>query len=1274
MAKKEFTAEEKAEYSAKKQADMEDIFKRIDEGVNAVFTSEKYLEYLKFASKFTDYSARNTMLINMQRPDATFVGAFGTWKKLGRSVNKGEAGIKILAPVLYKTDKYEEYERPAKDEFGNQLYNDDGTEKTETVQKNVKELAFKAAYVFDLEQTNGKAIPDPFTELQGDIDTAKKEAIFKALRKVTGIDIDFEDIRGSAKGYYSPMQNRIVINTGMSDLQTLKTAFHESAHALLHDPKKKIVTVKAPRNEKEVQAESVAFMIAEKFGMDTSEYSFPYIASWSEGKQKEQLINALQEIQSVAKAMSDAIESELLKMRKRDLSMDDMLADTELNNIQKAELIIEDCEGRGVVFTKEDTENIIAFAGDYEDIQETVKYVSDMEQIFWQRESYGYDFSTMIPLGSKEAALAAFDKGEAVYLLYPDNSEGMALERYEIEQFDGFFGLDKEDDVKRTEADEHLITVSKEAALEMWDKDLDVYIDGVPAFSREEIVNAAPDAQIMLADYQYAAELDFDKPAKAAKKEKNMTYTSNTKTTETNPNVIGNTPYADLGGKNEVKYFTGLNSRHADNIAKQLDTDGVRFSGMRKKDGTTTLTINKADIPLYEAAEQKVKESYRSASKEQKEGSGVKAPKRAEKETSAKSEKVYYNGLKNRHADNVIKQLKEEGVECAVYRKGTVTNIGINKADVPRYEAVVEKVKASYRAADDKVADQPRKPKATKADIPEKRPDKPASLKDIPICTQSYLEAKQSGNEQAWRDSLSASKACIKYLNEILRNAYDARNLKGLVSDMEERFGLERTMYSIAATIQLKDHDGRFSQEVKNRAKNYSFDSERMRLNFLTEIHPVMVCAFYERLMDREKEIELPQPSVEKNQLPSHLADKFLFSTERVEFRDDHRGLPETKYYNSSANEYHVKGYGWLNDQDYDNAQKHSGETASEFSKKIDMINANYITSEGRTGQIDLTKAEYDMLTEKTYDPQNRTALNEAKKALEKIKKSVKSAPKPTEFYAVRQNVRDRFDICTIGKGNIVVPIKRDLLTIAEAKKALLDVYNERSSSVRVELIHPQTLVEKAEEMRLANPAPKREPNFEIYQLKVTEENAGISFMPMDELMKQGKTPKISSYDKVYEGNTVDMQIGGETLAQTLEEFFRKFNIDRPDDFKGHSLSVSDVIVLQDKAYYVDRVGFKALGNFLPPEREQGRFLNDLPTIISDLSDKSESAIAESVENIFKKADRLGVKPEILKEAFYMSSDQRVADAVTRYENGGEEPVAEAPKQEKPPVSKKHKL
>ena len=1082
MAIKGYSAEENAAYRQKKQKEMEELFKRIDEGVRSVFTSEKYVEYLKFSAKFTDYSANNTMLINRARPDASFVAAYGKWKQLGRQVKKGEAGIPILAPVRYKTNQYVEYERPAKDEYGNPLYNEDGTEKMETVAENVSGIAFKKAYVFDVSQTEGAPIPEPVEELKGDIDSAKMEAIFKALRKVTGIDIEFEDIRGSAKGYYNPESKRIAIKTGMSDTQTVKTVFHETAHCLLHDPDKKIVTAKAPRNEKEVQAESTAFIVAEHFGIDTSDYSFPYIATWTKGKTLEQLQKVLQEIQTAAKTIISGVESELLKMQKRELSIEDIIADDELNNIQKAELITEHGINEGLVYDATEIDAIKAFAADHEDFEETVKLIADTEAIINQRMNYGYDFSYMTPLGSKEAALDAFDRGEAVYLLYPDNSEGMALERYEIETFDGFFGIEKEENQNRAKADtEGLAKVSQTVALEMWDKDLDVYINGEIALSRDEIETAGRNDSFAVPDYQYAAQLEFDAPVSennTKKEEKMPNYQQPYAAKPKNPNVLGNTPYEALGGKNELQYYPNLKNRHADNIAKQLEADGVRFSGVRKG-FTTTITINKRDIPRYEAAVTKVKAMYSqlngrtdSSAPYQRQPVGYSAPapqydaparpqqgrfvsdnpdiigntdyralgKRSELEYYSlnprhaenvakqldadgvpfsglkgsddttitirkadipryeaavekvkamydqqkgqkarpaqgeqrydappaaedygypepppppeysapppsyeeygapppeyvppqyeheapaavhsapekpknpnvigntpydqlgdRSELQYYPKLKNRHAENVAKQLDADGIRFSGLKSGSTTTITINKADIPRYEAAVAKVKAGYEQAKaEQKASSPAAKEAAKPVIPEMRPEAPATFKDVPICTMSYMAAKQSSREQEWRNSLRASKACIKYINENLSARYAAHDIGSVVKDLEEQFGLKRALYTIAATIQIKDQDGRFSQAVKDKAREYPFDSDRAKLEFLTEAHPVMLCFLYEKLMDREKELQMPAPEIEKPKLSALFDDKFLLPMEQVEIRDDYRGIPETKYY-----------------------------------------------------------------------------------------------------------------------------------------------------------------------------------------------------------------------------------------------------------------------------------------------------------------------------------------------------------------------------------------
>jgi Zn-dependent peptidase ImmA (M78 family) len=317
--KKSFSTEEKEAYAQKKQDEMNELFERINKGVLDVFNSESFKSYLKFCSKFHDYSMNNTVLIAMQKPEATLVAGYSTWKQLGRQVESGQKGISILAPVVTKTNHIFEYTTAVLDEKGNKVYNSDGTEQTETVEKAFKELRFKKAYVFDVSQTSGKELPQLLdTELSGDVPKDKKECILNSLAAVAGTEITFEDIQSGAKGYYSHIENKIAVKTGMSDLQTLKTAFHETAHCLLHDTKKDTAIQNASRNDKELQAESVAFIVASHFDMDTSEYSFPYIAAWSDsGKPPiDKLKNVLTEIQKASKMIISQVDEDLLKLEK----------------------------------------------------------------------------------------------------------------------------------------------------------------------------------------------------------------------------------------------------------------------------------------------------------------------------------------------------------------------------------------------------------------------------------------------------------------------------------------------------------------------------------------------------------------------------------------------------------------------------------------------------------------------------------------------------------------------------------------------------------------------------------------------------------------------------------------------------------------------------------------------------------------------------------------------------------------------------------------------
>ena len=258
----------------------EELIKTLEKGVSEVFTSEKYLNYLNLLSRFHKYSISNTLLIFLQNPEASYVTGYNNWKKMKRYVKKGEKSIKILAPIIRKKEVEE-----------------DSLEKEEMVLS-----GFRPVSVFDISQTDGEELPTICNELTGDVEDF--DELFEKLQNIAQIPVFFKTLKTS-KGYYSHEENSIVINAGMSQTQTIKTMVHELAHSILHENSDK------SRNTAEVEAESVAYVVCNQMGINTSDYSFDYIATWSSGRQLKELKSSLDTIKNTANDIID-------KLRKAD--------------------------------------------------------------------------------------------------------------------------------------------------------------------------------------------------------------------------------------------------------------------------------------------------------------------------------------------------------------------------------------------------------------------------------------------------------------------------------------------------------------------------------------------------------------------------------------------------------------------------------------------------------------------------------------------------------------------------------------------------------------------------------------------------------------------------------------------------------------------------------------------------------------------------------------------------------------------------------------------
>ena len=350
---------------SKSAQQVREITDKLEQGIKELFESERFKEYLRTMSKFYHYSFSNTLLIAMQKPEATYVAGYTSWQRnFDRQVMKGEKGIKILAPAPYKAKEEREKIDPSTQK---PVLDADGKPVTETVE--VMRPAFKVVSVFDISQTDGKELPDIIVdELSGSVENYA--AFFEALKQESPVPIAFEDIPGGAKGYFSPVENRIAIQEGMSEIQTIKTAIHEIAHAKLHsidrpepEPAWKIVMIsdggtkrdflsgfaseteaneaaeregwrfvdenrfewrleveedtsavqemRKDRHTKEVEAESVAYTVCQRYGIETSDYSFGYIAGWSSDKETKELKGSLETIRKTAAEMIDSIDAKL---------------------------------------------------------------------------------------------------------------------------------------------------------------------------------------------------------------------------------------------------------------------------------------------------------------------------------------------------------------------------------------------------------------------------------------------------------------------------------------------------------------------------------------------------------------------------------------------------------------------------------------------------------------------------------------------------------------------------------------------------------------------------------------------------------------------------------------------------------------------------------------------------------------------------------------------------------------------------------------------------
>lgn len=281
------------------------LTEQLEKSIQNFMESEKYKTFLSSMAKFHNYSLNNQILIAVQKPDSTLCAGYTTWQKQNRYVKKGEKGIRIICPSPYK----KEYLKDVIDKTtGKPELLSDGRTKQEIVQKVIP--FFKVGYVYDISQTEGQPLLEIADILEGDLDEGLK-SLKEAMLQASPVPVCFQPIDGETNGFYSPAAGEIVVDSTLSEKQSLKTLIHETAHALLHNPEAS--SSQSTRETKEVEAESVAYVVCQYFGLDTSDYSFGYIAGWSSGKGTPELKASLENIRNTSNEIISNVEQILIK-------------------------------------------------------------------------------------------------------------------------------------------------------------------------------------------------------------------------------------------------------------------------------------------------------------------------------------------------------------------------------------------------------------------------------------------------------------------------------------------------------------------------------------------------------------------------------------------------------------------------------------------------------------------------------------------------------------------------------------------------------------------------------------------------------------------------------------------------------------------------------------------------------------------------------------------------------------------------------------------------
>ena len=1137
---------------------IKEITDRLEQGITELFDSERYKEYLQVMSKFHNYSFNNTLLIAMQKPDASLIAGFNAWKNnFGRNVMRGEKGIRILAPSPYKIRQEVEKKDP---QTGKTVIGSDGKPVTET--KEIQIPAYKVVAVFDVSQTEGRELPSiSANELTGDVE--QYEDFFAALEKTSPVPMGFEKIEGTAHGYYHLEEKRIAIDEGMSELQNLKTAIHEIAHAKLHD-----IDLNAPQEEqpdrpdrrtREVQAESVAYTVCQHYGLDTSDYSFGYVAGWSSGRELAELKSSLETIRATAAEIINSIDGHFAELQKEREAAKAQEAEKEPTPDLAAEPTVTILwsessqlrEGETIPLSRANTliaeldEANLASPG-YDKTAFRIDYVMNGTADHYEgRQDLGDGDGSLVEHIEQYHTYYLNDKEWENYLLRNEGREALEADKEhramllnefipylklhcnlsEMERIAGE-ALQAGDDLTPTETAYHTAIQAYVAECRGLVnqgeynlppvpqlRDFDVELEAYKEHVKEEIAQEAADAGMTVEEYA----ANGYEPYAAPEQETAQTA---------EPQEPGEPEAQEKPQEPESPV-----SEKADTPEQAEPPAGKAAQTSTPEPTETTVTY----YPINENAARRAKEA------------------------------ISFSDYKPGSATAEYRHYVDEAAEIAARQKKRVDPSFHEKID-GLLDAYARKLAANMNKGYEITARVPSIMIAGGSNFPVRKKEKQNAAADKNMEEYREIQGLLDKIRSTGMGGISADdpNAVSKLENKLAKLEQAQETMKAVNAYYRKHKTLDGCPHLSPEQIEKL----KMSMSGSYRANPKPFESYQLSNNN-AEIHRLK-----DRItaLTRRKELGYVGWEFDGGRVEANTADN------RLQIFFDEKPDKEIRE--------ELKGNGFRYAPSAEAWQRQLNDNAIYAADRIKCIQP--LTGERPT---ELQKrARQEAAAEKAAAPEQPQEETQGAEPGD--------ASTPETFYKVRQNpysdspensyllqeyVAQDNGMAKLGdilyKGT---PEKcRELLGKLETGELtqgdVKDLYAKAQEA--------QTAAEPGQDAP-EQTADKKEPDkdtFSIYQLKDGDGMRDYHFEPYDRLQAAGLSVEAANYNLIYAAEL--------TPGTSLEDIYTRFNIDHPKDFKGHSLSVSDIVVLhqngEDTAHYVDSFGYKEVPEFLQEQTPQ---------------------------------------------------------------------------------------